>query len=107
MDEVSTPMTANAKKRVPKCHGCGKPFERRVAAPRVEKMKYDGARHEVLIEGMPQWQCDGCRITLTDDESDTVVQDCLRRHIGLLTADEIREARMALVVAGIFQGMKS
>ena len=89
-------MTANAKKRVPKCHGCGKPFERRLAAPRVEKMKYDGARHEVLIEGMPQWQCDGCRITLTDDESDTVVQDCLRRHIGLLTADEIREARISL-----------
>lgn len=89
-------MTARAEKRVPKCQGCGKPLERRFAAPRVEKMKYDGARHEVLIEGMPHWQCDRCEITLTDDESDTVVQDCLRRHIGLLTAEEIREARMAL-----------
>jgi putative zinc finger/helix-turn-helix YgiT family protein len=89
-------MTARAKKRVPKCHGCGKPLERRFAAPRLEKMKYDGARHDVLIEGMPQWQCDGCDITLTDDESDTVAQDCLRRHIGLLTAEEIRDARTAL-----------
>lgn len=89
-------MTAEAKQRVPKCHKCGKPFERRVAPARVEKMKYDGARHEVLVEGMPQWQCDACKITVTDDDSDTVVQDCLRRHIGLLTAEEIREARTAL-----------
>jgi putative zinc finger/helix-turn-helix YgiT family protein len=89
-------MTARAEKRVPKCQGCGKPLERRFATPRVEKMKYDGARHEVLIEGMPHWQCDRCEITLTDDESDTVVQDCLRRHIGLLTAEEIREARTSL-----------
>ena len=96
-DKVSTTMTAKEKKRkAPKCYGCGKPFERRVAPPHVEKMKYDGARHEVLIEGMPQWQCDNCRITVTDDDSDTVVQDCLRRHIGLLTAEEIRAARATL-----------
>lgn len=89
-------MTAETRQRVPKCHGCGKPLERRFAPPRVETMKYDGARHEVLVEGMPQWQCDACAITLTDDDSDTVVQDCLRRHIGLLTAAEIREARTVL-----------
>lgn len=90
-------MTAKEKKRrVPKCHGCGNPLERRIAPARKEKMKYDGARHDVLIEGMPQWQCDGCEFTLTDDESDTVVQDCLRRHIGLLAGDEIREARTTL-----------
>ena len=94
--EVSKTMTAEEKQRIPKCHGCGKPFERRFAPPHVEKMKYDGARHDVLVEGMPQWQCDGCRITVTDDDSDTVVQDCLRRHIGLLTAAEIREARTTL-----------
>jgi len=89
-------MTTEKKQRIPKCHGCGKPFERRFAPPHVERMKYDGARHEVLVEGMPQWQCVGCRITVTDDDSDTVVQDCLRRHIGLLTAAEIREARTTL-----------
>lgn len=81
---------------MPKCHRCGKPFERKIAPPRVERMKYDGARHDVLVEGVPQWQCEGCGITATDDESDTVVQDCLRRHIGLLAADEIREGRTAL-----------
>lgn len=89
-------MTADPKKRIPKCHGCGKPFERRIAPPYLERMKYDGGRHEVLVEGMPRWQCDACSITVTDDDSDTVVQDCLRRHIGLLRADEIREARMTL-----------
>lgn len=89
-------MTAEARIRVPKCHGCGRPFQRRIAPAHVERMKYDGGRHEVLIEGMPRWQCDDCRITVTDDDSDTVVQDCLRRHIGLLTAAEIREARTAL-----------
>lgn len=89
-------MTAETRKRVPKCHGCGKPFQQRIAPPHVERMKYDGGRHEVLVEGMPRWQCDDCRITVTDDDSDTVVQDCLRRHIGLLTAEEIREARTVL-----------
>lgn len=89
-------MTAESKKRVPKCHGCGKSFERRFAPPRLETMKYDGARHQVLIEGVPQWQCGSCGVTVTDDDSDTVVQDCLRRHIGLLTTDEIRDARTML-----------
>ena len=89
-------MTAQAQKRLPKCHGCGKPFRQRVAPPHVERMKYDGGRYEVLVEGMPQWQCADCRITVTDDDSDTVVQDSLRRHIGLLSAEEIREARTAL-----------
>lgn len=89
-------MTTEARKRVPKCHGCGKPFQQRIAPPYVEPMKYDGGRHDVLVEGMPRWQCDECRITVTDDDSDTVVQDSLRRHIGLLTAEEIREARMSL-----------
>lgn len=45
---------------------------------------------------MPQWRCAPCNVTLTDDDSDTVVQHCLRRHIGLLSAEEIREARTAL-----------
>ena len=89
-------MTAEKKQRVPKCHGCRKPFERRFAPAHVERMKYDGARHDVLVEVVPQWQCDSCGITVTDDDSDTVVQDCLRRHIGLLAAAEIREARMTL-----------
>lgn len=59
-------------------------------------MKYDGGRHDVVVEGMPQWRCAACDVTVTNDDSDTVVQDCLRRHIGLLTADEIREARTSL-----------
>lgn len=85
-----------AKPRHPKCHRCGEPFARVVAPPYVEAMKYDGGRHEVLVEGMPQWRCGPCGITVTDDDSDSVVQDCLRRHIGLLTAEEIRAARTAL-----------
>jgi putative zinc finger/helix-turn-helix YgiT family protein len=89
-------MSSPAKRRVPKCHRCGEPFERKIAPPRVERMKYDGARHDVLVEGVPQWQCEGCGITATDDDSDTVVQDCLRRHIGLISANEIREGRTAL-----------
>lgn len=89
-------MSSSTKRRVPKCHRCERSLERKIAPPHVERMKYDGARHDVLVEGMPQWQCDGCGVTLTDDDSDTVVQDCLRRHIGLLTADEIREGRASL-----------
>lgn len=89
-------MSAPTKRRVPKCHRCEKHLERKIAPPHVERMKYDGSRHDVLVEGMPQWQCEDCGISLTDDDSDTVLQDCLRRHIGLLTADEIREGRTAL-----------
>jgi putative zinc finger/helix-turn-helix YgiT family protein len=82
--------------RQPRCHRCGEPLARVIAPPYVEKMKYDGGRHDVLVEGMPQWRCNPCGETMTDDDSDVVVQDCLRRHIGLLTAAEIRSARTAL-----------
>lgn len=85
-----------ATPRRPKCHRCGNHLEQRIAPPHAEKMKYDGATHEVVVENMPQWRCDACDVTLTDDASDTVVQDCLRRHIGLLAAAEIREARADL-----------
>lgn len=89
-------MKTETKLRVPRCHRCGKHFERVIAPPHVERMKYDGRRHDVLVEGMPRWRCEACDVTVTDDDSDTVVQDSLRRHIGLLTAEEIREARTAL-----------
>jgi putative zinc finger/helix-turn-helix YgiT family protein len=89
-------MKIEAKVRVPRCHRCGKHFERVIAPAHVQKMKYDGRRHDVLVEGMPRWRCEACDVTATDDASDIVVQDSLRRHIGLLTAAEIREARTAL-----------
>lgn len=89
-------MKTEAKVRVPRCHRCGKHFDRVIAPPHVERMKYDGRRYDVLVEGMPRWRCEACDVTVTDDVSDTVVQDSLRRHIGLLTAEEIREARTAL-----------
>jgi hypothetical protein len=89
-------MKSEAKARVPRCHRCGKHFEHVIATTHVQKMKYDGGRYEVLVEGMPQWQCADCQITVTDDDSDTVVHDSLRRHIGLLSAEEIRGARTAL-----------
>jgi DNA-binding transcriptional regulator YiaG len=59
-------------------------------------MKYDGRRYDVVVEGMPQWHCSHCQVAVTDGDSDTVLQDCLRRHIGLLTAAEIRDGRTAL-----------
>ena len=89
-------MKTEAKVRVPRCHRCGKHFERVIAPTHVQKMKYDGRRYDVLVEGMPRWRCEACDVTATDDASDIVVQDSLRRHIGLLTAEEIREARTAL-----------
>jgi len=89
-------MTTSKPRRAPKCHRCGRPLEQRIAPTHREKMKYDGGTHEVVIEGMPQWRCDACDVALTDDASDVVVQDCLRRHIGLLTAGEIRAGRVNL-----------
>lgn len=89
-------MKTEPKRRVPRCHRCGEAFTRVIAPPHVQRLKYDGRRHDVLVEGMPRWRCDSCDVTATNDDSDSVVQDCLRRHIGLLTAEEIRAARTAL-----------
>lgn len=89
-------MNTNKPRRPPKCHRCGHPLEQRIAPTHWEKMKYDGGTHEVVIEGMPQWRCEACDVIVTDDSSDGVVQACLRRHVGLLSAAEIRAGRVAL-----------
>ena len=89
-------MNTNKPRRAPKCHRCGRPLEQRIAPTHWEKMKYDDGTHEIVIEGMPQCRCEACDVAVTDDASDVVVQDCLRRHIGLLTAGEIRAGRVNL-----------
>jgi DNA-binding transcriptional regulator YiaG len=72
------------------CFQCGGECEKRIAPPHAYKMKYDGGTHEVLVDNMPEWHCRDCDVSVVDEESDSFLQDALRKHIGLLSPNQIR-----------------
>jgi transcriptional regulator with XRE-family HTH domain len=39
---------------------------------------------------MPEWHCATCDLSVTDEESDEPLQAALRRHVGLLTPQQIK-----------------
>ena len=74
----------------PKCYQCGTAFVRRVAPPHHRKLRHEGAAHEVLVTDMPEWHCAACNLSVTDEEGDEPLQAALRRHVGLLTPQQIK-----------------
>jgi DNA-binding transcriptional regulator YiaG len=39
---------------------------------------------------MPEWHCAACDLSVTDEEGDEPLQAALRKHIGLLTPQQIK-----------------
>jgi DNA-binding transcriptional regulator YiaG len=78
------------KQKNPKCHECGKEFIHRIAPPRRVRMRYEGSPQDVLVEHLPEWHCAGCNVSITDGESDEAFQNALRKHIGLLSPQQIK-----------------
>lgn len=76
--------------KLPKCYQCGGLFARRVAPPHHRKLRYEGAAHDVLVTDMPEWHCAACQLSVTDEEGDEPLQASLRRHVGLLTPQQIK-----------------
>jgi len=76
--------------KTPKCHQCGNKMVHRIAPACRVKMRYEGSPHDVLVDDMPEWYCADCNVSVTDGESDAFLQDALRRHIGLLSPQQIR-----------------
>ena len=74
----------------PKCYQCGTAFVRRVAPPHHRKLRHEGAAHEVLVTDMPEWHCAACNLSVTDEEGDEPLQAAFRRHVGLLTPQQIK-----------------
>ena len=74
----------------PACYQCGETFAKRVAPPHCRKLRYEGAAHDVLVTDMPEWHCSACNLSVTDEEGDEPLQAALRRHVGLLTPQQIK-----------------
>jgi DNA-binding transcriptional regulator YiaG len=74
----------------PQCFQCGGECEQRIAPPHTYKMKYDGGTYQVLVDNMPEWHCRDCDVSVVDEESDPFLQAALRKHIGLLSPEQIR-----------------
>jgi len=74
----------------PVCYQCGEAFVRRAAPPHHRKLRYEGATHDVLVTDMPEWYCSACKLSVTDEEGDEPLQVALRRHVGLLTPQQIK-----------------
>ncbi len=87
------------KPKTPKCHQCGVALASRTAPPHRRKLRYEGVAHDVLVEDMPEWHCVACDIAVTDQEGDPILQAALRKHVGLLTPDQIRAGLKALKIS--------
>lgn len=87
------------KHKTPKCHQCGAELTSRTARAHRRKLRYEGVAHDVLVEDMPEWHCAVCDIAVTDGESDPFLQAALRKHVGLLTPEQIRAGLKALKIS--------
>ena len=76
--------------KLPKCYQCGGAFTRRIAPPHHRKLRYEGTAYDVLVTDMPEWHCAACDLSVTDEEGDEPLQAALRKHIGLLTPQQIK-----------------
>ena len=76
--------------KLPKCYQCGGVFTRRIAPPHQRKLRYEGTSHDVLVTDMPEWHCEACNLSVTDEEGDEPLQAALRKHMGLLTPQQIK-----------------
>ena len=77
-------------KRIPKCYQCGGAFAHRIATPHHRKLRYEGVACDVLVTDMPEWHCATCDLSVTDEEGDEPLQAALRKHVGLLTPQQIK-----------------
>lgn len=76
--------------KTPKCHQCGIAMVHRIAPAHRVKMRYEGSPHDVFVDDMPEWHCAACDVSVTDGDSDKSLQDALRKHIGLLSPQQIK-----------------
>ena len=76
--------------KLPKCYQCGGVFTRRVPPPHHRKLRYEGTAQDVLVSDIPEWHCAACDLSMTDEEGDEPLQAALRKHIGLLTPQQIK-----------------
>lgn len=87
------------KSNNPKCHQCGAELASRIAPPHRRKLRYEGVPYEVLVEDMPEWHCRSCDVSVTDEQSDPCLQAALRKHVGLLTPEQIRAGIKSLHIS--------
>ena len=94
--------TANSGRSYPRtCTKCREKRVRSVAIDRPMDVKYEGMLHSIIVRGMPAERCENCGATTYGNDSDAAVDRALRKHLGLLMAEEIRDARKALGISQI------
>src|SRR5438094_660349 len=60
------------------------------------EMGHDGAMYQVTVPGLEVLECRQCQARMLSDESYEKLSEALRRQVGLLTPDEIKQQRKAL-----------
>jgi DNA-binding transcriptional regulator YiaG len=61
-----------------------------------EHMEHDGRKYAVTLTDFDVLQCRNCSEIVLDDAADARLNDALRKEIGLLAPEEIRQNRLAL-----------
>ncbi len=61
-----------------------------------EEMEHDGRKYSVALTDFNVLQCRQCSEIVLDDDADKRLNDALRKAVGLLAPDEIRQNRLAL-----------
>jgi transcriptional regulator with XRE-family HTH domain len=73
-----------------RCHECGVIEVYPDVIPYTARVKHDGSLHTFAIARLRVLKCRSCGDVLFDNTTDEQISDGLRRHLGLLSPQEIR-----------------
>jgi putative zinc finger/helix-turn-helix YgiT family protein len=79
-----------------KCPECGQTKVNRAFVARDVSLKYDGTHHAFHIGELPVSRCDGCGAITEGIDTEQAIDRALRRHLLLLSPEEIRYSRSRL-----------
>lgn len=79
-----------------RCPECGKKEVRLVTVAHTSHVRHDGRSYEVKIPSLELPQCAACGELVFDNHADDQIARALRAQLGLLSAEQIRDNRVAL-----------
>jgi putative zinc finger/helix-turn-helix YgiT family protein len=78
------------------CPACRQREVRPAKIERTLKVRYDGAKYEIIVRDLPVERCGHCGEVTFSNDADQAIDRALRDHIGLLHPEEIRANRKTL-----------
>jgi DNA-binding transcriptional regulator YiaG len=91
MSETMIEQTAGQKPYPRRCAECGELSVQRTTIGYDAQIKHDGTVHEFRIAKLPVDRCESCREEFFTNASSDAKSEALRRQLGLLQPEQIRQ----------------